>query len=220
MRFACVSLFVIVAPNCEVRAEGIFSDGGPDAGTPEYYQYHANSPIGSRQKYHHGKVWPPRPRPCGPHQPFCHKYYYATFWPWPYICQDRAVVRSTSLAQIENGWITATTLYDYHFDPETAELNTSGRRQLEWILTHVPENYLQIHIASDFQATVNEARTMAVQTELAEMAVAQDLPIALRVSHPLKRSAMTVEAIDRAGLGAIPSPVIQYRGIGSGGGGN
>lgn len=217
IRFACVSLFVVVAPNHEARAEGIFSDGGPDAGTPEYYEYYRNSPVGSRQKYYKGKVWPPRPRPCGPHQPFAHKYHTATYWPWPYVCQDRALVRSTSLTQIENGWITATTLYDFHFDPETAELNTSGRKQLQWILTHVPEDYLRLYIAADFRAEINKARTNNLQQELANMAIGQPMPIAMRVAQPLTRSAIVVEQIDRVGFEAIPAPTIQYTGIGGGG---
>jgi len=222
MRVACVGLFVVVAPQHCAQAEGIFSDGGPDAGTPEYYQYHSGSPVGSRQWFHKGKVWPPRPRPCGPHQPCAHKYHAATYWPWPYICQDRAVIRATSFTQIENGWITATTLYDFHFDGETGELNTSGRRQLQWILTHVPEDYQRLHITSAFEPTVTEARQTSVQAELANLATERELPIELRAAAPLKRDAGIVEAIDRAAIQNAPAPVITYQGInsGSGSGGN
>jgi hypothetical protein len=219
MRVACVGLFVVVAPQHSAQAEGIFSYGGPDAGTPEYYEFHANSPVGSRQKLHKGKLWPPRPRPVGPHQPFCHKYHAATFWPWPYVCQDRAVVQATTLAQIENGWCTATTLYDFHFDHETGELNTSGRRQLHWILTHVPQDYQQVHVASTFEPRMTEARTMSVQHELSQLAIDHDVPVSLRVAAPLKRSAGVVEAIDRAAIQSTPAPVINYQGISGGGGG-
>jgi hypothetical protein len=219
MRLACVGLFVVVAPQHSVQAEGIFSDGGPDAGTPEYYEYHANSPVGSRQRLHHGKLWPPRPRPVGPHQPFCMKYHAATYWPWPYVCQDRAVVEATSLAQIENGWCTATTLYDFHFDGETGELNTSGRRQLQWILTHVPQDFQQVHVAATFEPRTTEARTMAVQNELSLLASDRNVPVSLRAAAPLTRSAGVVEAIDRAAIQSAPAPTITYQGIASGGGG-
>jgi hypothetical protein len=220
MRLACVGLFVVVAPQHSAQAEGIFSYGGPDAGTPEYYEFHANSPVGSRQKLHKGKLWPPRPRPVGPAQPFCHKYHAATFWPWPYVCQDRAVVQATSLAQIENGWCTAATLYDFHFDDETGELNTAGRRQLHWILTHVPQDYQQVYVASTFEPRVSEARTLSVQNELSHLAIDHNVPVSLRTAVALKRSAGVVEAIDRAAVQNTPAPVIKYQGTSGGAGSN
>lgn len=216
---ACLGLFVIAVPERAVHAEGIFSHGGPDAGTPEYYQYHANSPVGARQKYRKGKLWPPRPRPTGPHQPFAHKYHAATYWPWPYICQDRAVVEATSLAQIENGWVTAATLYDFHFNAETGQLNTSGRRQLHWILTHVPEQYQRLYVVSTFEPRITDARTASVQSELAQLASGRELSVELRVAAPLTRSATVVETIDRAAIENTPAPVITYQGISGGGGG-
>lgn len=187
-------------------------------GTPSYHRLHAGSPVGSRQRVHLGKLWPPRPRPVGPHQPYWHKYHAATYWPWPYVCQDRMVVAATQLAQIENGWCAATTLYDFHFDRETGELNTAGRRQLQWILTHVPPEFQQVYVSSSFEPRVSEARTMSVQDELSQLSVSHDVPVSLRVAAPLKRAAGVVEAIDRASIESTPAPVITYQGIGSGGG--
>jgi hypothetical protein len=219
IRIACVAMFVTAAPQQASRADGIFSSGGPDAGTPEYYQVHAGSPVGSRQKCKKGLLWPPRPRPTGPHQTCAQKYHAATFWPWPYICQDRAVVNATSFAQIENGWITATTLYDFHFDAETGALNTAGIRQLQWILTHVPPEQQKLYVASSFKPNMTEARTTSVHSELATLASGRTLPVSLRAADPLTRSAITVETIDRAAIENTPPPVITYQGIAGGGGG-
>ena len=202
-----------------VQAEGIFSPGTPGAGTQEYYQFHADSPVGSRQLFHKGKVWPPRPRPCGPHQPFCHKYHAATYWPWPYVCQDRAVVHSTINSQVENGWRATTTLYDFHFDDETNELNSAGRKQLHWILSHVPQQHQKLWVASSFDQGVTQARTMSVQTAMTNLGAGQQIPVELRIAHPLVRSAEVVETIGRAALDNTPAPVIQYQGISGGSGG-
>ena len=209
-------MFVVVAPEQSSRAEGIFSDGGPDAGTPEDHQCHSGSPVGSRQKYKKGLLWPPRPRPTGPPQTFCQKYHAATFWPWPYVCQDRAIVYATSQTQIDNGWITATTLYDFHFNPETGELNTSGRRQLQWILTHVPPDHQQLYVASSFKPQVTTARTSSVETEVATLTGGRSMPIQLRAADPLTRNATVVEQIDRAAITNLPLPTITYQGIASG----
>lgn len=219
IRIACVAMFVTAAPQQPSRADGIFSCGGPDAGTPEYYQLHQGSPVGSRQKCKKGLLWPPRPRPTGPHQSCAQKYHAATFWPWPYICQDRAVVNATSFTQIENGWMTATTLYDFHFNEETGELNTAGVRQLQWILTHVPAEQQRLYVASSFKQRITDARTASVQAELATLAGDRNLPIELRAADPLTRRAIVVETIDRQALDNTPAPIITYQGIATGGGG-
>jgi len=197
-----------------VQAEGIFSRGGPDAGTPEYYQYHACSPVGSRQHCYKGKLWPPRPRPTGAPQPFCHKYHAATHWPWPYICQDRMLVNSTANAQIENGWITATTFYDYHFEPETQVLNSAGERHLTWLLTHVPEEHRRAFISSTFSPRRTDARVASVETAMIGLLGPENtLPIELRVTQPLQRSATVVEQIHRAGFDNLPIPKIEYQAV-------
>src|SRR5690606_26631241 len=136
---------------------------------------------------------------------------------WPYVCQDRMVVEATSLSQIENGWIPATTLYDFHFDRETGALNTSGRRQLRWILTHVPEEQQRLDVVPPFDARLAEAREMSVQNELAQLNVGRSLPIERRIASPLTRNAIVVETIDRAAVENSPAPVINYQGISSAG---
>lgn len=206
MRIACVGMFVVIAPQHSARADGIFFNRGKD-------KVVTNTPVGTRQRIRHGKVWPPRPRPTGPHQPYWHKYHAATYWPWPYVCQDRAIVEATAFTQVENGWYAATTLYDYHFDNETGELNSSGVQHLRWILTHVPEEYQQVFVASSFDPKTTEARTMSVQSELESMSVQRHVPISLRTADPLTRDAEVVEEINRGAVNNTPPPVINYKGI-------
>lgn len=209
IRVACLGLFVVVAPQQDVQADGFFGWG--HHGSQECKVI--NSPVGSRQKCRKGLIWPPRPRPTGKPQKLAEKYHAAHYWPWPYVCQDRAVIEGTSLTQIENGWLTATTLYDFHFDSETGELNTSGRRHLQWVLTHVPEEYQQLHVAESFQPGVTDLRSASVENELAQMSASLNVPVSLRVAAPLTRSASTVEAIDRAAIQSMPAPTIEYQSI-------
>ncbi len=210
---ACLATLFTVSHNAQ--AEGIFSRGGPDAGTPEYYMYHASDPVGSRQCCKYGKLWPPFPRPTGPHQTCMHKYHAATYWPWPYVCQDRAVVNETSYNQIANGWETATTLYDYHFDPLTHHLNSSGRKHLAWIVSSVPEQYRRTLISAVWESQVNQAREASVHQELAQlMGPDYMMPIALQQSiNPAVRNAVVVEQINRTAIDGMLSPVIQYTSV-------
>lgn len=209
-------LVILVAAPQSSHAEGIFSRGGPDYGTPEYYQFHCNSPVGSRQHCYKGKLWPPRPRPVGPHQPFCHKYHAATYWPWPYVCQDRMLVDATTYAQVENGWIAATTFYDYHFDPETHLLNSAGRRHLQWLVTVVPEEHRHVYISSTFSPELTDSRLASVETELINLVGNESAPpIELRVAQPLQRSAPVVEQINRAAFDNMPIPQIEYQAVSS-----
>lgn len=194
------------------HAEGIFSDGGPDAGTPEYYEYHAGAPVGARQHSAWGKLWPPFARPTGHPQLCIHKYHTSTYWPWPYICQDRSVVYATSFTQIANGWGVATTFYDYHFDPQTNLLNSSGRRHLAWVLSNVPEQYQRASISSVTKPEINDARLASVQAEVSHLAgPGHTMPIALQQSvDPAVRSAEVVEQIHRGAVDNMMPPVIQY----------
>ncbi|MBX3436029.1 MAG: hypothetical protein KF861_00845 [Planctomycetaceae bacterium] len=212
--WSLAGLFVLFTVPQAGFAEGIFSRGTPDAGTPEYYQFHCNSPVGSRQVCCKGKLWPPRPRPTGPHQPCAHKYHAATYWPWPYVCQDRMLVNSTAYTQVENGWITATTFYDYHFDPETQSLNSAGRRHLQWLVTFVPDEYRRAYVSSTFSEKSTDIRVASVETEMAGLLGAgQTLPIELRVTQPLQRSATVVEQITRSGYENLPIPQIEYQAV-------
>lgn len=210
--FAC-SMVLLALPQA-VQAEGIFSSGGPDAGTPEYYDYYSDLPVGSRQVYYKGRWWPNRPRPTVHKQLPVHKYYSAHFWPHPYVCQDRALVESVNHTQIENGWITATTFYDYHFDPETHELNTAGRRHLSWLLTSVPKEYRNPYVTSTFDPVATQTRVSSVESSIvALLGSDQMMPVALRVATPLWRNATVVESTMRAYADNMPAPTIQYQAV-------
>lgn len=219
---ALMSLFL--SPATSRAGWPFMAEGGVRRGSAEYYEMRANEPPGTRQVYKYGKLWPPVPRPTGPHQTFVHKYYDTHYWPLPYQCDDRNYVANLYELQRTNGWQTATTLYDYHFDPQTNELNSAGQHHVRWILAHVPDQYRQAFVAASSDSTLNGVRLLSVEREVGKMVGSQQmLPVALRVADPVGRPATEVQQIFTQALEAAPQPSITYTsatGGGGGGGGN
>ncbi len=90
------------------RSPGV--GGGGLAGSAEgwfgWFNSKRDTPPGSRQRVHSGKVWPLEARPCGPNEPLVHQYHTSHYWPDPFRWKDREIVRGTIAAQRDNGWIT------------------------------------------------------------------------------------------------------------------
>jgi hypothetical protein len=176
---------------------------------------------GTRARCHAGKLWPLAPRPGGPSEPIIHRYHTAHYWPDPYRWQDRTAYRTAFSVQKSVGWMTATTLYDQHFDAGTNELNKAGREHLRWILRHVPRHARSAWIQSGETAEVDAARLASVRAE-AQVVAGHDLPsIQLRVCEPAGSSARLADIVQRAYESSVPPPRIplpsQASGNGSGG---
>lgn len=188
-----------------------FTTGGPRRGSDEYYAMHADDPVGERQVYKFGKLWPPRPRPTGPKQLFMHKYHTQKYWPMPYVCGDRAAVRGVWQSQVDNGWEMASTLYEYHFHAESNLLNSAGEAQLLWIVRNAQENQRQLYVQSVNDAVVNQTRISHVQEAAARLAGPDAVTlVALRVTHPAGRPAEEVNWIYEQQQALRTPPQIQY----------
>lgn len=173
-----------------------------------YYAARAEEPIGARQVEKHGKLWPPFPRATGPANLPSHLYHAEHYWPHPYTCQDRDYVRSISAAQTSNGWVTMTTLYDYHFD-EKHQLNESGRMQLRWILENAPAKHRYAFVQAGIDNATSQFRMAAVKNEATQLVGAdQAPPVLIRVTSPLGRPAEEVDAIRRMERETMVSPRI------------
>ncbi|MFN0195414.1 MAG: hypothetical protein ACKVT0_01610 [Planctomycetaceae bacterium] len=171
----------------------------------------ASLPVGARQRHKYGKDWPPKPRPTERQQPLIHRYHNAHYWPLPYVCDDRAYVRNLTELQVASGWVTATTLYDYHFDKTSQELNRAGEIQLRWILENTPVQYRFTFVQNAGDALVNQRRVDSVQMQTGLMLGAEQAPpVMLRVTSPLSRPASEVVHIQRADMESMPAPRIQY----------
>lgn len=173
-----------------------------------YYADRATEPVGARQVEKQGKLWPPYPRARGPANLPSHIYHAEHYWPHPYTCQDRDYVRSFSAAQTSNGWVTVTTLYDYHFD-DTQQLNESGRLQLRWILENAPPKNRFAFVQAGIDNATSQSRLSAVKNEATHLVGAdQAPPVLIRVTSPLGRPAEEVDAIRRRERETIVAPRI------------
>ena len=173
-----------------------------------YYAQRASDPIGARQVEKHGKLWPPFPRSTGPANLPSHLYHAEHYWPYPYACQDRDYVRAISSAQTSNGWVTMTTLYDYHFD-ESHKLNESGRMQLRWILENAPARHRYAFVQAGIDNATSQSRLASVKNEATQLVGADQIPpVLIRVTSPLGRPAEEVDAIRRKERETIVNPRI------------
>ena len=171
----------------------------------------AQEPVGCRQLDCKGKQWPPYPRPVGPEAPWAHIYHAEHYWPWPYICTDRQVVLDMSRVQEANGWLCETTLYDYHFNPESNELTVPGKLQLKWILENVPPSYRAVWVQQAEDPKVSQQRLTNVRTVASRLMSQNNLPtIAFRPATAPGRPAIEVDSIRRKELETIPSPRIAF----------
>jgi hypothetical protein len=215
---ALLSLAAVLPSGAE--AGWPFSAEGPRRGTPEWYEAHAGDPIGQRQRFKFGKVWPAVPRPMGEPVPCVHKFHHNLYWPHPYLDQDKQSVKDITHIQVTKGWTEATTLYDYHFDPETQVLNSAGRDHLYWIMSNVPMQYRMAYVqASRMDPAISEQRLVAVQSEAAKFVGAEQLPpVMLRVATPTGTPAVEIDAIFQYRRDNLtPTPVLQSAGGGGGG---
>lgn len=197
---------------------------GPRRYSDEWWALEAEKPVGARQKEHKGKMWPPYPRPADDGgQQCCHEYYASHYWPYPYICEDRRYVNSLSQSQINNGWMTETTLYSYHFNEETNELTDAGRLHLQWILQDAPPEHRMVWVQTAPSKDVAAIQLASVRAAAVEMVGEENLPgISHRVTTPTGRPALEVDAIRRLEIQSIPEPriVIDALPTGTGGGGS
>lgn len=162
---------------------------------------------GSRKKYHSGREWPIAPRPDGPCEPYVQQYHTAHYWPDPYRWEDRASVRSHFAAQRNLGWISATTLYEQHFDPTTNDLNIAGRQHLRWILLHAPPSRRMTWVQSGYTQEISNSRLASVQQEASRI-TSNSPPIMMRATLPIGTSAEEMDLIRRSYLENIPKPRI------------
>jgi hypothetical protein len=206
LRKSMLALLPLVLPLLCSPASAL--DDCDEAG--EFWYPESDSLPGSRVKCHAGKLWPPYvARPCGPDEPFCHRYHTAKYWPDPYRWQNRGAVRAYIESQRSSGWMTATTLYEQHFDPDTQELNQAGKVHLRWILIHVPPERRTTWVQAGESADVSRARLASVQTAAANV-FGNDRPtIMLRVCEPYGASAQEVDLVRRAYLSSWPVPRIK-----------
>lgn len=190
--------------------------------TQAWYAERANDPPGTRQVESHGKLWPPYPRPVGRKQTCLHSYHYSHYWPYPHNCEDEAFTRNIFELQVANGWASATTMHDYHFNPETQQLTDDGRDHLLWIAHSVPPQYRMAYVATGLSRETAQLRVETSEQFLRESGVTNPPPVMARPDTFRGRPAVEVDRIRQLELLSIPRPRLFYIGAAtasSGGGG-
>ncbi len=191
---------------------------GPFPFSQSWYADRANDPPGTRQIDSHGKLWPPVARPVGRKQTGLHAYHYAHYWPFPHNLDDRAYVENVFNIQAGSGWVTATTLHDYHFNPETQQLTDAGRSHLMWIAQSVPVQYRAVYIDQGLSRETDQLRVETSEEFYRDMNI-PDPPVVLAVADDFQgRPAVEVDRIRQLELQSIPKPRLFYIGSATAGG--
>ena len=213
-------LFAAFATGGMVNVASAF---GPFPFTQAWYAERANDPPGTRQVESHGKLWPPYPRPVGRKQSCLHSYHYSHYWPYPHNCEDEAYTRNIIDAQAANGWLTATTLHDYHFNAETQQLTDDGRNHLLWIAQSAPPQFRMVYVSQGLSRETSQIRQETSEQFLRESGVPNPPPVIVRADSFRGRPAVEVDRLRQLELMSIPRPRLFYIGaataITSGGGG-
>lgn len=187
-------------------SSGVALAAGPLPFSEEWYQQRVDDPPAARQVVKHGKYWPPYPRPMGRKQTFSHTYHAAHYWPFPYNCQDRADVQNLLDAQANAGWVTATTLHDYHFDVDTQKLTDAGQNHLLWVMNAVPAQYRTVYVSQGTSAEMAQLRIANAEQFLRETGGPGLPPVVARYDKFQGRPANEVDRLRTLELNSIPRP--------------
>jgi hypothetical protein len=186
----------------------------------DYHESKAHLPVGARQKCKHGALWPPYARPTEEDQTFVHRYHASHYWPYPYNCWDQQSVYGMIDVSVDNGWVLQTTLYEYHFNEETSELNDAGLTHLRWILENAPQHHRVCWVQTGPNRQISELRLNSVQLAAAEMVGQENVPpVMLRVDSPTGRPAQYIDTQYRSFISSMPEPRITYQALPTGTGG-
>ena len=203
---------------CTTGPFAILSEDQPtglEPGSNEWWAHQASLPAGARQRCYKGKNWPVQPRPTGPKQQLTQAFHSAHYWPLPYICQDRAIVKQMVSLQETNGWTEESTLFTRHFKPDNT-LSVPGELHLIDILEDNPLKYRTVYIQSTYNETIDAARMANVQSVIQEVTQGQEeVPVVVRRARDYSRPANEVNIINDLYTGSIPTPRLG-RGGGSG----
>lgn len=192
-------------PNCD-NACG--DSKGPKRWSDEWYALNTGKPIGVGQVHKFGQAWPPYARPCETPQ-FSEMFHAAHYWPYPYVGQDRDSVRQYFVVQQQNGWVNATTMYEYLFDAETNELTTAGRGHVAWMLFNAAIHPEAIFVQKTYDTSADSARLANVQAAATELLGGATPPaIVLRHAKAVGRPAEEVDLIRRNELESYRQPVL------------
>lgn len=90
-------------------------------------------------------------------------------WPIPFNQADQQAVRGMFGVMIQRGWEEQLVFQEFHFDPNTQQLNPLGEQKLAWALTQVPAERLQFGLVASVDPDLDRLRVRNLQNRASQM---------------------------------------------------
>ncbi len=141
-----------------------------------------------------------------------------THWPEPFIYPDRDAVRAPFTTMAAKGWQRQNTLGDYHFDPNTHQLNSAGQMRIRWIATQAPHDRRAVLVYRGANPEITAMRIDSVQRHMVSIVPQGELPAVFdTTTPPAERAGEYIDQIQTRFTSGIPNPVLPpFQAAGSG----
>jgi hypothetical protein len=103
------------------------------------------------------------------HREFADEYHRNDAWPRPYSILAEHAVRTPLDMQAENARHHLATLWDFHFDSGTAQLNSMGQKRLQYIVAQAGAAGQVVFVQRTASTTETELRLERVRDELNQL---------------------------------------------------
>ncbi len=130
-------------------------------------------------------------------------------WPQPFVYPDREAVRAPFATMVAKGWQRQNTLGDYHFDPNTHELNQAGQMRLRWIANQVDPQRRAVFVYRGLTQEITAARINSVHHHLANTLRPEFPPMVMDTAiPPVDRPGEQIDQIQTRALSSTPEPIL------------
>lgn len=139
-------------------------------------------------------------------------YHRNNAWPHPFREMSAAQTRAPFEIQRNNGWQLHNTISHELFRPGDGALTYAGQKQLENILTHVPQEHRTVFVVRGATKAETDARIAAVQSSLERMRPDGTAPPVLIIDRaPATSSGEIAAALNRLRIDTMPKPQLPER---------
>ncbi len=141
-----------------------------------------------------------------------------THWPQPFVYPDRDAVRAPFAAMAAKGWQRQNTLGDYHFDPNTNQLNSAGQMRLRSIAMQTPPDRRTVYVYRGAHPEATALRVDSVQRHMVGIVPQGELPAVVdTATPPVERPGDQIDQIQTRAISGMPEPVLPpFQAAGSG----
>ncbi len=130
-------------------------------------------------------------------------------WPQPFVYPDREAVRAPFITMAAKGWQRQNTLGDYHFDPNTHELNHAGQLRVRAIAAQTSPERRAVFVYRGATPEITSTRVDSVQRHVVSVVPQGELPAVLDTGvPPVERPGDQIDQIQTRVLTSMPEPVL------------